>query len=258
MTGDGIRGREFPLRMRGYEPWPVKDLLRLLEAGFPPAIFTPRPTFARVMRGYDPAAVDRFMDTLPGDSTQERSPLGPTNPWQVAYGEAEPQDRPDPQAWLRVSDFPGTRLRISGWPSSKILGSYGDVLMTRRRITTLTLGASGQVLRIDGHQKQIVDAGTSDPILRWIGRVRRHQARAVVLQPGQRWLRFSVQGTRFRNAVMTALDESDTEVLWLRQMERNVMEAVVSPTCNLTAEILCLIELAASWLHAYYNGDDSW
>jgi hypothetical protein len=160
MTGDEIRGMEFPLLVRGYDPAPVRDLLRVLEAGFPPAIITPRPRFAKVMRGYDPAAVDRLMDTLPSGSTQERSPLGPTNPWRVAYGEAEPQDSPDPQAWLRVSDLPGTRLRrILGWTSSKILGSYGDVLMTRRS-TTLTLGAGGQVLRGDWGQKQIVDAGT--------------------------------------------------------------------------------------------------
>jgi hypothetical protein len=251
MTGDEIRAMEFPVVLRGYEPTPVRDLLRLLEAGFSPAIIAPRPRLAMVMRGYDPQAVDRFMDTLPSVSTKERSPLGPTNPWRVAYGEAEPQDSPDPQAWLRVSDLPGTRLRrISGWTGSKILGSYGDVLVTRRS-TTLTLGVGGRLLRNDW-EKQIVDAGTSDPILRWIGSHRFHQPRAVVLQPGQRWLRFPVQGTRLRSAVMTALDESDTEVLWFRKIERNVMEAVIGPTCDLTPEILCVIELADSWLNAYY------
>jgi hypothetical protein len=51
---------------------------------------------------------------------------------------------------------------------------------------------------------------------------------------------------------MTALDESDTEVLWFRKIEPTVMEAVASPTYDLTPEIQCVIELADSWLDAYY------
>jgi hypothetical protein len=249
MTGDQIRAMEFPVVFRGYESAPVSDLLRLLEAGFSPAIIAPRPGLASVMRGYGPQAVDRFLGTLPSVSTKERSPGEPANPWRVAYGEAEPQDSPDPQAWVRVPGLPGSRLRrIPGWPGSKILGSHGEVLMTCRG-TTLTLGVGGRRLRNDWN-KQIADAGTGDPILRGIGSHRFHQARAVVLQRGQRWHRFPVQGTGLRSGVMTALDEPDTEVLWFRKTEQNVMEAVISPACDLTPEILCVPELADSWLNA--------
>jgi hypothetical protein len=252
MTGDQILGMEFPLRIRGYEQTLVRDLLRVLEAGFSPATIAPRPRFARVMWGYDPKAVDRLLDTLLSGSTQETSPLGPTNPWQVAYGEAEPRDSPDamdPQAWLRVSGLPGMRLRRISGSTSVILGSSGDVLMTGRR-RALTLGVGGQVLRCDWEHNQIVDAGTGDPILRWIGSHEGYH-RPVVLLPGQRWLRFPVRGSRRRNAVMRAVDESGTEVLWLRKIERTVTEAVVSPNCDLTPEILCVIQLAALWLPAY-------
>lgn len=119
-----------------------------------------------------------------------------------------------------------------------------------RRSRTLTLGVGGRLLRNDWG-KQIVDAGTGDPIVCWIGSHRFHQARSVVLQPGQRWLRFPMHGTRLRSAVMTAVDESDTEVLWFRKIERDVTEAVIGPACDLTPEIRCVIELAASWLDAY-------
>jgi hypothetical protein len=280
MTGDEFGGVRFPKILRGYDVRQVDGLLsaraRLLDAGFSPAIFTLQPTFAKVMRGYEPMAVDRFFDALASDNTPQTSPPGLMNPWRVVCGEPEPQDgsgardrdrrawRPgaarrqyarDCQAeWLRVSDLPGTHLqRISG-RTSTILGSYGQVLMTCRG-ETLTVGDGGQMLRNDRAHAQIVDAGTGDPVLRWIGDHSYHQARAVVLLPEQRWVRFPVQGTGRGDAVMRAIDESDTEVLWFRKVKRAVMEAVVRPYCDVTSEILCLTECAASWLDAYFRAE---
>jgi hypothetical protein len=118
---------------------------------------------------------------------------------------------------------------------------------------TLTVGAGGLVLRYDPVRAQVVEAGTGDPFLRWIGDHSYHQARAVVLRPQRRWLRFPVQGARLGHAVMRAVDESDAEVLWLRKVSQAVTEAVVRPDSDLTPEILCLIECAASWLGVYFK-----
>jgi ribosomal protein L37E len=51
---------------------------------------------------------------------------------------------------------------------------------------------------------------------------------------------------------MTAVDESDTEVLWFRTTGRRAAEVIVSPRYALTPEILCVIELAAPWLARYF------
>lgn len=276
MTEDEIRGTEFPRVVRGYDPAQVDRRLlamaRLLDAGFSFATFTPQPAFARVMRGYDPEAVDRFFGTLASDGAPPTSPPGPLSPWRVAYGEPEPRDgsgardggrrarrlsaarrryaRDCRAEWLGVSQLPGTRLRRTSGQTRTILGGYGEVLMMCRG-DTLTVGDGGLVLRNDPGRAQVVDAGTGDPFLRWIDGGSYRRAWAVVLRPERRWLRFPVQGTRLRNAVMRAVDESDAEVLWFRKTNQTVTEAIVRPDCDVTPEILCLIECAASWLGAY-------
>ena len=278
MTEDEILGIEFPRVINGYDPAAVHRRLlamaRLLDAGFSSDTFTPQPAFAKVMRGYDREAVDRLFGTLAGDGAPPTSPPGPMTPWRAAYGEPEPRDGSGPgdgggQAWrlsaarrqyardcraqwLGVSQLPGTRLRRTSGSTRTILGSYGEVLMTCLG-ETLTVGAGGLVLRHDPVRAQVVEAGTGDPFLRWIGGHGYHQARTVVLRPERRWLRFPVQGARLGHAVMRAVDESDAEVLWFRKINQTVTEAVVSPDCYVTPEILCLIECAASWLGAYFE-----
>ena len=264
MTGDDIRGMKFPRAWRGYAPQQVDDLLlavaRMLDAGFPPPPGTPPPgEFATILRGYDRQAVDRFFDTLARDRALQPYPLGAASPWGTGYEEPQPSDNPgtgDRQAeWRSVADLPGTRLRrISGW-TSKITDSHGQVLMTCHG-KTLRIGATGQVLRNDPKGAEIVDAATGTPVLRWIGNHSYHRARAVVLGPGQSWLRFPVQGSRLRYAVMRAVDQSGTEVMWFRKTQRNVVEAVTSPDRNISPETLCLTELAAQWLRAYFSPPD--
>jgi hypothetical protein len=120
----------------------------------------------------------------------------------------------------------------------------------------LRVAATGQVLRNDPKSAQIVDATTGATVLRWIGTHGYRRARAVVLGPGQSWLRFPVQGSRLRDAVMRAVDESGTEVMWFRKTQRAVVEAVTSPDRSISPETLCLIELAAQWLRAYFSPPD--
>ncbi|HEY2638998.1 MAG TPA: DivIVA domain-containing protein [Streptosporangiaceae bacterium] len=278
MTGDEIRGTQFPRCFRGYDPCQVGGCLlglaALIDAGRSPGpyiSFIREARFSRVVRGYDPEAVDQFLKNL-----EYPQPQLPEDSWQAASGRAVRWDGsggPDcdrtasgsgargelwkayvkecDAGWLRVADLPGTRLRMQwSWTgATKILDSTGEVLMTCNR--TWTLGPSGQVFR--SYRGQVSDAGTGEPILQTIGAHRYHYDGTVMVLPGGRLLRFPVQSSRNRNAVMTGVDESDAEVLWFRIVRKlpATLEVVVSPESDLTPETLCVIALAAPLLAAY-------
>ena len=110
-------------------------------------------------------------------------------------------------------------------------------MLLAHRGRTLRVAASGQVFRNDANRAEIVDAMTGAWVLCWIGRHSYYHAGTVVLGPGQRWLSFPIQGSRFRNAVMRAVDESGAEVVWFRNTQRVTVEAVVSPDCGISPEI---------------------
>ena len=104
----------------------------------------------------------------------------------------------------------------------------------------------------DGGGRQLSDSGTGAPVL-WIGGTNFNgNAGGYVLFPGKRYLVFPVSGTRRRHAVMTAVSESGTTMLWFRRLPKRVIEIVVSPDCSLTSEILCTIPLTAGWLDNYF------
>ena len=262
MTGDAIRGVKFPRAWRGYNPPQIdrllRDMARLLDAGIPLPVSTPQPRkfIGKVMRGYDLRAVDSFFDTLTSDRAQQVPAPGPASPEIWGHGRPElPGGSPtgDRRAeWRGVADLPGTRLRRTAGLTSKIIDSDGQVLLAHRG-RTLRVAASGQVFRNDANRAEIVDAMTGAWVLCWIGRHSYYHAETVVLGPGQRWLSFPIQGSRFRNAVMRAVDESGAEVVWFRNTQRVTVEAVVSPDCGISPEILCLIELAARWLVVYFT-----
>jgi len=260
MTGDAVRGVNFPRAWRGYDPGQVDRLLRnmgrLLDAGMPLPATPPRPgEFAKVIRGYDRQAVDRFLDALASDRARQVPAPGPASPEEWGHGQPElpgGSATGDRQAeWRGVADLPGTRLRRTRGPTSKIIDSDGQVLLTHRG-RTLKVTASGQVFRNDANRAEIVDTATGALVLRWIGSHSYHHAGTIALGPGQRWLSFPIRGSRLRNAVMRAVDESGTEVVWFRKTKPAVVEAVVSPDCDISPEILCLIELAARWLVVYF------
>jgi hypothetical protein len=246
MTGDAIRGVKFPRAWRGYNPPQIdrllRDMARLLDAGIPLPVSTPQPRkfIGKVMRGYDLRAVDSFFDTLTSDRAQQVPAPGPASPEIWGHGRPElPGGSPtgDRRAeWRGVADLPGTRLRRTAGLTSKIIDSDGQVLLAHRG-RTLRVAASGQVFRNDANRAEIVDAMTGAWVLCWIGRHSYYHAGTVVLGPGQRWLSFPIQGSRFRNAVMRAVDESGAEVVWFRNTQRVTVEAVVSPDCGISPEI---------------------
>lgn len=152
--------------------------------------------------------------------------------------------------WSRVADLPGRRLRMKdSLTNSKITGPSGEILLTRRG-RNMTL-ASGQVLRLDNQRpprQQVADPVTGEPML-WIGRCHSYRgADGYIRFPGQGSLMFPVTGTRASNAVMTAVNESGSTMLWVRRTRWwGDYEIVVSPDCDLTPAILCVIMLTADW-----------
>jgi hypothetical protein len=172
----------------------------------------------------------------------------------------------DNTEWDRIASLPGVHLRrTTSLTSSKITGSSGEVLLTRRG-TTMTL-ADGQVLRVDKRYPdrwRVADSSTGDPLL-WI--CNRHYDRkptGYVIFPGQansedfsernRDLMFPVKGSRRGNAVMTAVvPASGTTILWFRQRAMREHEVVVTPEWDLTPTVLGTIELTVAWLSGYFD-----
>jgi hypothetical protein len=120
---------------------------------------------------------------------------------------------------------------MGGFLPQQIASSDGQVLLTCRG-PTWTVTASGQTFWL--HHRQVMDTATGRPILQEVGYHTSRQAKTVVLGWQQRWFRFPVEGSRRRNGVITAVDESDTEALWFRKTARRAVEVVVSPQCALT------------------------
>jgi hypothetical protein len=226
--------------------------------GFAPPQHMPQRGFAssRLGLGYDPDAVDAFLAGLASDAAAAglrvlpRTPVGRFEPGVARWRKGE--------EWRGVGDLPGERLRLtlslSVWMSGavrRITSSSGEVLLSRRRRRTITL-ANGQALRLDysspwRDELQLTDPLTGGPVL-WIrGEHLPRRAGGLVLFPGQRYLKFPVSGARPGNAVMTAVTESGTTILWFRRTE-----VVVSPDCYLAPDVLSAIALAAPWLDSYF------
>jgi hypothetical protein len=104
-----------------------------------------------------------------------------------------------------------------------------------------------------------VYARTGDPVLWVVGTHRYYNDAGAVLFPDRRWLRFPVQGSKLGNGVMMAVNESGTTVLWFRKVGPRgdwrgplAVEVIVSPDCEVTAEILCVSALTMGWLVNYF------
>lgn len=298
MNADEIRAKRFPrgLRPLAYGNLEVREwfsiLADALDAGVSPAVFRPRSGFPRRVLGYDCASVDQFLECLATEvSPGYAQPAWPGDPWLAAYGDAPVWDgsrghhrdlpaldtRSRPQvtqecdaAWLRAGDHAGTRLLWKmGWPSTDILASNGEVVMTcGMEMTAAGSGqsfsfASGRPHRgspgrerfafgVGGH---VVDAKTREPVFWMIGRTKKYHCGTVVLLPGQHWLRFSIEGSRHSNAVMTGLDENGTEVLRFRKLSWRTVEIILSHEYELTPAVLCVVAVAARFLEIYWVDD---
>jgi DivIVA domain-containing protein len=76
--------------------------------------------------------------------------------------------------------------------------------------------------------------------------------------PGHRWLRFPVRGTRWANAIMTAVDQAGTKVARYRLAPtrtgvRMRVEITVHPGQRLTDELTLAIAESAPWLRSYFR-----
>lgn len=242
MNREEIRAVEFPLHVRGYARNTIRpELARvaaLHETGFVPARSAPPRSAGTQDSGRD---CNRAAD------------LGRPRRFRATGRQLADECE---AGWRLVRDLPGVRRRKAG---GKVADSLGQVLLTHRR-RTMTL-ATGQVLRVDKSVtsvdamlmgRRVTDVGTGEPVL-WIGG--RHSDRVPsgrVLLPGRRLLVFPVVGTRPGNAVMTAVTESGSTVLWFRRISWRNYEVVVGPDCDLATELLCVIDLAAGWLASYF------
>lgn len=167
--------------------------------------------------------------------------------------------------WDLIGSLPGVHLRrTASLTSSKIAGSSGEVLLTRRG-ANITL-ADGQVMRVDKRYPdrwQVVDSLTGDPVL-WI--CNRHfdeRATGYVIFPredsrqdfGERYrdLMFPVMG-KPSNAVMTAVaPASGATILWFRRLGMREHEVVINPEWDLTPKVLGTVELTVPWLSGYFD-----
>jgi hypothetical protein len=88
-----------------------------------------------------------------------------------------------------------------------------------------------------------------------------HQARAVAHMPNGQTLRFPVQGTTRRNAVMTATDNSDLPVFRIRRVRstglgperKNRIEIVVEPGSKITTELLLAMVAGYQNLDSFFD-----
>jgi hypothetical protein len=149
---------------------------------------------------------------------------------------------------------------------SRITGNSGEVFLTWHG-GTRTL-ATGEEFRVENqsldptstsrwastpHGRLLAHSGTGDPVL-WIRGIHTNgNAGGYVLLPDQRFLLFPVRGTVPLNAVMTAITESGSTMLWFRRSATGLTEVVVSPECDLNAEVLCVIESTGRWLYSYFR-----
>jgi hypothetical protein len=83
-------------------------------------------------------------------------------------------------------------------------------------------------------------------------------ARGYVEFPGQRWLRFPVRGTARSNAIMTAVDQTGSQVARYRLaaggvFTRRAIEITVHPDQALTDELILTLSLSARWISTFFE-----
>ena len=110
---------------------------------------------------------------------------------------------------------------------------------------------------------------TGVPILSIIEPNFEWRARARILFPDERWLRFPVRGTRRENAIMTAVDQAGNRVARYRYRiidkfvdpeqkitggpSISVVEITLHPGCKLTDELALVLAISAGWLSNYFE-----
>jgi hypothetical protein len=154
------------------------------------------------------------------------------------------------------------------WPvSAREIRSADDEVLAFVRLASykealLTTPKDGGKFQILGRPGRVESMATGELVLSWTGESKRqprlrHQAGqpfTVMYLQGGRWLRFPVRGTTRGNAVMTAVDQTETEVMWFRIAESKSVEVVISPDRSVTPEVLCAVTIASPLIGYYFVG----
>jgi hypothetical protein len=268
----------FPLRCRGYGRELVRRALLARNAKLQSWGFAALPAPGEIRRnwilpGYDSEAVDRVVAALASDAAAAGLRMVPFDVRAAARDPGRPLSRYGAEwkryersceaGWERISDLPGVRLHLT---KETITSAAAGILPTpdgaawtladrelRREPTSWDPPDTPKwMYAASGYQ--LVDPATSDIVL-WVQWL--HSAWSAggyaVLPGSKRFFMFPVRGTNERNAVMTAVTESGSRTLCFRKIEMDVIEVVVSPDCDLTRDMLCLIACTGQWLYSFFR-----
>ena len=81
-------------------------------------------------------------------------------------------------------------------------------------------------------------------------------AGACITFPDQRWLKFPVRGTEWKNAIMTAVDQDGNKVARYRYQalpDGHANEITVHPGRQLTTELVLALVISSPWLDSYFT-----
>ena len=114
--------------------------------------------------------------------------------------------------------------------------------------------------RRSGTVRGLVDE-TGTPIFYTEGHNYGWRARAWIMFPDQRWLRFLVRASVPANAIMTAVDQAGNGVARYRFADQpggkwswDSVEIIVHPRQKLTDELALVLAISAGWLEEYFDG----
>jgi DivIVA domain-containing protein len=107
-------------------------------------------------------------------------------------------------------------------------------------------------LRSQRHHIKVITDESGMPVLHASGDSYQMHTWARVTFADQRSLRFLVRGSRRRNAIMTAVDQSGNSAARYRQAG-GCVEIVVNPRWQLSDELILAVTQSADWLSGYFN-----
>jgi hypothetical protein len=136
--------------------------------------------------------------------------------------------------------------------------SEGKTYTVRRSIFASVFPGIGP----NSRREEVIDPENGQPMLEMTGfHVERCASAAMKLLPERGTLRFPVSGTRLKNAVMSAVDDSETTVLRFRLSSHRLrgrswmsaMEVNVDPNVEITSEIAIVVAVASTNLKSYFQ-----
>jgi DivIVA domain-containing protein len=148
------------------------------------------------------------------------------------------------------------RSRWPAWPRPTAVSTSGRTY-TWKPVTGSALPGIAiirELADLDPARELLDETGA--PILYTSGKNFNLRAGACITFPDQRWLKFPVRGTEWKNAIMTAVDQAGNKIAqykviqegdWLRN------EITVHPGQQLTNELVLALVISAPWLNEYFT-----